>query len=139
VTKHEAIAEVARFWWQKAQESQEAAHRDLAAGAYAFAINRAYYALFYAVSALLLEEGHRFKKHGGVRAAFNQHLVKTGRLSRKHGDLYNELFDKRLEADYIELTRFDASYVQEKLEACEAFLSDLQPLLRSLPPNARKE
>lgn len=139
MTKKEAIAEIARFWWEKAQESLRAGRRDLAAGAYAFAINRAYYALFYAVSALLLEEGHRFKKHGGVRAAFNQHLVKTGRLSRKHGDLYNELFDKRLEADYIELSRFEASYVQEKLEACEGFLSDLRPLLGSLPPDARRE
>lgn len=139
MTKDEAIAEVARFWWEKAHESQKAARRDLAAGAYALAINRAYYALFYAVSALLLEEGHRFKKHGGVRAAFNQHLIKTGRLSRKHGDLYNELFDKRLEGDYLEFTRFDASYVQEKIDACEEFVSDLRPLLRSLPPIARGE
>lgn len=139
MTKNEAIAEVARFWWEKVQESQKAARRDLAAGAYALAINRAYYALFYAVSALLLEEGHRFKKHGGVRAAFNQHLIKTGRLNRKHGDLYNELFDKRLEGDYLEFTRFDASYVQEKIDACEEFVSDLRPLLRSLPPIARGE
>jgi uncharacterized protein (UPF0332 family) len=139
VTRDEAIAAVARFWWEKAQESQRAARRDLAAGAYALAINRAYYAVFYAVSALLLEEGHRFKKHAGVRAAFNQHLVKPGRLSRKHGDLYNELFDKRLEADYIELSRFEASYVQEKLDACEAFLSDLRRLLKSPPPDAGKD
>jgi HEPN domain-containing protein len=57
--------------------------------AYTFAIYRAYYALFYAVSALLLEEGRRFSKHSGVRAAFNRDLVKPGRLSRKHGELYN--------------------------------------------------
>jgi uncharacterized protein (UPF0332 family) len=63
VTKNEAIAQVARFWWEKGLENQKAARRDLAAGAYALAINRAYYALFYAVSALLLQEGHRFKKH----------------------------------------------------------------------------
>jgi uncharacterized protein len=62
---------------------------DSKADAYTFAINRAYYALFYAVSALLLEEGRRFSKHSGVRAAFNRDLVKPGRLSRKHGELYN--------------------------------------------------
>ena len=139
MTKHEAIAEVARFWWEKAQESQKAARRDLAAGAYALAINRAYYALFYAVSALLLEEGHRFKKHSDVRAAFNQHPIKTGRLNRRHGNLYNELFDKRLEGDYLVFTRFDASYVREKIDAGEEFVSDLRPLLRSLPPIARRD
>ena len=71
-------------------------------GDYAFAINRARYALFYAVSALLLEEGHRFNKHSGVRAAFSRYLIKVGRLSEEDGDLYNQLFRDRQEGDYIE-------------------------------------
>jgi uncharacterized protein (UPF0332 family) len=78
VTEKEAKAEVVRYWWDRAQESLGAARRELAAGAYAFAMNRAYYALFYAVSALLLEEGCRFKKHSGVRATFNREIIKTG-------------------------------------------------------------
>ncbi len=78
-------AEAVRYWWDKALESLAAARRELAADAYAFAINRAYYALFYAVSALLLEEGRRFGKHSGVRAAFNRDIVKPGRLSGGHG------------------------------------------------------
>jgi len=40
-TKVEAV----RFWWDKALESLQAARRELAADAYSFAINRAYYAL----------------------------------------------------------------------------------------------
>ena len=73
--KKDAKSEAIRYWWEKALESLEAARRDLAAEAFSFAINRAYYALFYAVSALLLEEGRRFEKHSGVRAAFNQHFI----------------------------------------------------------------
>lgn len=125
--------EVVRHWWEKALESLSAAHRELAAGAYAFAINRAYYALFYGVSALLLEEGRRFRKHEGVRAAFNKEIVKAGRLDRKHGELYNRLFRDRQEADYVAFRKFDASYVQVKIDACEGFLADLRPLIRSLP------
>jgi hypothetical protein len=67
------------------------------------------------------------------RAAFNRGLVKPGRLSRKHGELYNQLFRDRQEGDYIEFTVFDALYVQEKIEACEVFLAALRPLLTSLP------
>ena len=115
-------AAAVRYWWDKAHESLQAAHRELAADAYTFAINRVYYALFYAVSALLLEEGRRFSKHSGVRAAFNRDLVKPGRLSRKHGELYNQLFRNRQEGDYIEFTVFGAPYVQEKIVACEEFL-----------------
>lgn len=125
-------AEAVRYWWDKAFESLNAARRELAADAHGFAVNRAYYALFYAVSALLLEEGRRFKKHSGVRAAFNREIVKPGRLDRKHGDLYNQLFRDRQEGDYVEFTGFDAEYVREKIEACERFLADIRPLIKSL-------
>jgi uncharacterized protein (UPF0332 family) len=127
-------AEVVRYWWDKALESLSAARRECAAGAYDFAINRAYYALFYTVSALLLEEGHHFRKHSGVRAAFNRDIVKSGRLSRKHGELYNQLFRDRHEGDYIALVNFDTPYVQGKIDACEGFLACIRPLLKSLPP-----
>ncbi len=86
MSEQDPKVEAIRYWWDKALESLEAARRELAAGAYAFAINRAYYALFYGVSALLLDEGHRFKKHSRVRAAFNRHIIKPGRLGRKHGE-----------------------------------------------------
>ena len=121
------------YWWNKVLESLKAARRELAADAYPFAINRTYYALFYAVSASLLEEGRRFSKHSGVRAACNRDIIRPGLLSRKHGDLYNQLFRDRQEGDYVEFTAFDTPYVQEKIDACEEFLTHLRPLLKSLP------
>lgn len=135
MSEESSKAAAVRYWWDKALESLTAARRELAADAYTFAINRAYYALFYAVSALLLDEGRRFSKHTGVRAAFNRDIVKPGHLSRKHGELYNQLFRDRQEGDYIEFTAFDAPYVQEKIVACEVFLAALRPLLKSLPPD----
>jgi uncharacterized protein (UPF0332 family) len=127
--------EAVLYWWNKALESLKAARRELKAQAYTFAINRGYYALFYAVSALLLEEGRRFSKHSGVRAAFNRDIIRPGRLSRKYGDLYNQLFRDRQEGDYVEFTTFDAPYVREKIDACDEFLVHLRALLKSLPPD----
>ncbi len=135
MTQKEAKAEVVRYWWDQAQESLEAAQREFAAKSYGFAMNRAYYALFYTVSALLLEEGHQFKKHSGVRAAFNREVIKTGRMEKKYGDLYNEIFDDRQVGDYVAFTKFDALYVQEKIDGRKNFLSTLQPLIKSLPPS----
>ena len=131
-------AEAVRYWWDKALNSLQAARREAAAGDYAFAINRAYYTVFYAISALFLEEGRRFAKHSGIRAALNRDIIKTGRLSRRDGELYNQLFRDRQEGDYIEFTRFDAAYVQEKILACEEFLEHLRPLVKSLPPNTEE-
>lgn len=125
-------AEAVRHWWRLAHDSLEAARRELAAGAYPFAINRAYYALFYAVCALLLEEGREFSKHAGVRAAFNRYVIKAGLLEKKYGNLYNTLFDDRQAGDYIAFTEFDPSDVRQKVEACEEFLAALRPLITSL-------
>jgi len=108
-------AEAVLYWWNKALESLKAARRELAAEAYTFAINRASYALFYAVSALLLEEGRRFSKHSGVRAACNRDIIRPGLLSRKHGDLYHQLCRDRQEGAYVACTAFDTPYVQKSL------------------------
>ena len=139
MSEERAQAEVVRYWWGKALDSVRAARRELAAAAYTFAINRAYYAVFYAVSALLLEEGYHFTKHSGVRAAFNRDMIKPGRLSRRHGELYNQLFRDRQEGDYFEFTAFDVTYVQEKIAACEEFLTHLRPLFQSLPADAEEK
>jgi uncharacterized protein (UPF0332 family) len=78
VSEERVRAEVIRYWWDKATQSIHAARREADAGDYAFAINRVCYALFYAVSALLMEEGRRFTKHSGVRAAFNREIIRAG-------------------------------------------------------------
>lgn len=47
--------------WQRAQEALRATHTLIAAGFPDFAAARAYYAAFYAASALLLRGGKRFE------------------------------------------------------------------------------
>ncbi|MGE0825997.1 MAG: HEPN domain-containing protein [Candidatus Binatia bacterium] len=128
-------AQAIRYWWTKATQSLNSAHRELAAGDYALAVNRAYYALFYAVSALLLEEGRKFTKHSGVRAAFNREIVKPGRLPKHHGELYNRLFRDRQKGDYVAFAEFDHAYVERQLQGCEAFLKEICPWLNSLRPD----
>jgi len=46
---------VVRYWWTKAEESLESAHRELKAESYSYAMNRIYYAAFYGASAALLD------------------------------------------------------------------------------------
>lgn len=41
------------------------------------AANRLYYALFHAMSALLIKDGHQVKSHRGVMAMFGEHYVRT--------------------------------------------------------------
>ena len=50
--------------------------------------NRLYYAAFYAVSALLVRDGHRATRHSGTKALFNRHYVKPGVVAKEKGRLY---------------------------------------------------
>ncbi len=78
-------ADVVRYWWSKAEESLASAQREVEAGVLAYAMNRIYYAAFYAVSAALLDRQTSFKKHSGVRAAFHREFIKKGMLNSNWG------------------------------------------------------
>lgn len=128
MTQDESRRQAVEYWWALAQESLESAHRELAADALPFAVNRLYYAAFYAVSALLLERGSSFRKHSGVRTSFHRTLVKTGEIDVRWGRLYDRLFENRQEADYLALVSFDRDYVEGLLEECRQFLEKLREL-----------
>jgi len=113
---------VVSYWWEKAEASLLSAERELDAGALVFSINRLYYALYYAVSAVLLRKEFTFSKHSGVRAAFHREIIKTGLMDTEWGRLYDQLFEDRHEGDYVALTDFDKLYVEEKIIQCRQFL-----------------
>lgn len=132
MTSEDQRAEVVRYWWTQAEESLASAQRETVAGAYTFAVNRLYYAAFYAVSAALLERQRSFRKHSGVRAAFHREFIKTGLLDVEWGKLYDRLFEDRQEGDYIALASFDQDYLEAQLTRCVEFLENLRPLIASL-------
>ena len=69
-------------------------------GYYNTAVNRMYYACYYAASALLITEGIVTKTHDGVLQMLSLHFIKTGVLPAEYGRKYRNLFDKRSSGDY---------------------------------------
>ena len=97
------------------------------------AVNRLYYACFYAVSALLLAEGHSSPKHSGIRALFDQHWIAPGRLPKSMGQFYRRLFDSRQKGDYTDLVTFDAAEVRGWIQEAEKFVTHVARSAESLP------
>lgn len=62
--------------------------------------NRLYYAVFHAVSALMIRDGHKVSTHKGSHVLFSQYYVKTGLLPKEYGELYSQLETMRNEGDY---------------------------------------
>lgn len=115
MNKDKQREQMVHYWQEKAKKSLNSANREFEAGAYDFAINRTYYAVFYGVSAVLLERKMSFKKHSGVRANFHREFIKEGLLDVKWGKFYDKLFEDRQEGDYTAFIDFDKDYVREQL------------------------
>ena len=136
MTTRDQRSDMVQYWWSKALDSMASARREFEAGSYSFAMNRLYYAVFYGVSAVLLGRQQSYRKHSGVRAAFQRQFIKTGLLDRKWGRLYDQLFEDRQEGDYVVFVSFEREYVHTQLEQCSEFLNELRTLLSS--PDERK-
>lgn len=94
------MKEATRKLLERASRAIETARKILAIQDPEAAVARAYYAMFYAAEALLFERGLKFRKHGGVHAAFGEHLVKAGILDAKYHRWLLQAFEKRIVADY---------------------------------------
>lgn len=114
---------------ERAEQSIQAA-RQLTSGGYNdFAASRAYYAAFYAATAVLLNEGLEVNKHSAVIASIHQRFVKTGKLSEDHGKVLNWLFELRGVADYGGTAHVSRQEVDQAIEAAEKFLKAIKLLL----------
>lgn len=96
------------------------------------AVNRLYYACFYAVSALLLTERKSSSKHSGVRALFNAEWVKPGRIAQEHGRFYRRLYDSRQKGDYGDFVQFADVEVTMWLQQARVFVETISILAEQI-------
>ena len=91
------------FVYHRIQRSEETlAEADCLAenGHFSGAVNRLYYACYYIVTALLLENEIQASTHVGVRSMFALKFIKTGKMDMSHGKFFNEIFELRHSNDY---------------------------------------
>ena len=84
----------------KAKQSTEAAQSLLADNYVDFAASRAYYAIFYALEALLLSKNLSFSKHSAVISAFGKEYIKSGLFDPRFHRAAIDAFDLRNAGDY---------------------------------------
>lgn len=92
-------------------------------------VNRLYYACFYAISALLVCDGLSSSKHTGVRSLFNRYYIKTGKIPENLARIYNDLFERRQEGDYIDFVRFHSHQVQPWIIEAEELVGSIVSLV----------
>jgi uncharacterized protein (UPF0332 family) len=129
MNKEQADRILIRLWLEKAAEALASARLELAEGHAGFAVNRLYYACFYAVTALLLTSGKQFARHSAVLSEFNRAYVKTGPMDVAWSRFYQKLFADRQESDYVPMTTFEPADVAQRLEQAESFVKMIRTLI----------
>jgi uncharacterized protein len=122
MTSKEELKAIARVWLDKAKESHDSARLEFEANHLSFAINRLYYAVFYAVSAVLAVRQMKYGKHSAVRAALHRDLISPGLIPAWCGDLFDSLFDDRQEADYAPVRVFTQEDITARISPVAEFI-----------------
>ena len=97
-------------------------------GKWEAAANRLYYALFHAMSALLISDGFQVKSHRGVLAMFGEHYVKTEIFAKKDGSLLSDLVIMRDNADYNCFFEANKEKLQPYIEPTELLLTKIKKI-----------
>lgn len=124
------IKDLVLWRMEKAEKTFQDAELLLEKGSFASAINRFYYAAFYAIRALLATRDLDSPKHSGVISLFNKEFVKTELISKKTSKTITKVFDLRSNADYEDYIQFKyqevldvRQNVQDLLDEIGAYLS----------------
>lgn len=95
------------------------------------AINRLYYAAYYAITALLIKQNLNQKTHNGVKISFSVHFIKPGHIDKQHGKIYSQLFTWRQKGDYDDLFDFDEEKVLPYIVPVENLILEVELLVKS--------
>jgi len=126
------LAALARHRMAQAHETLAEADQLLASQAFRGAVNRLYYAAFYAARALLATRDIDAARHSGLITLFQQHFVKTGLVPAETGKVFARAFEKRQNSDYGDFAVIDPADAQDLSRAVRAFVHACGELLQRL-------
>ena len=130
MTAEESQIKLARYRLKQAEESiDEAVFLLQGKKSPRAVINRAYYAMFYAVLALLIFESYTSSKHSGVLAFFNRRFVKPGIFPVEMGRIINKAFDLRQRGDYREYEELSYDLVCPFIHQSRMFVQSVKEYL----------
>lgn len=97
----------------RAYETMKEANLLAKEGFYNAAVNRLYYACFYASIALLVANGLATSTHSGVKTMLGLHFISNGLLDIEHGKTFSRLFEIRHSGDYDDFVYCDKEMIDE--------------------------
>ena len=94
-------------------------------------VNRAYYAMFYAVLGLFLGTNVNLKtsKHSGIISMFDQIFILSGKMDKQLSKSLHKIFNARQVADYKELVEVSSEEADDALRAARSFIEEIKKVV----------
>lgn len=90
------------------------------------AVNRIYYGMFYALSALSISYSFQTSKHRQLIGWFNKNFIRTGEIEQSYGKSLNKAYNLRSEGDYDVYVNFDKQEVDGLFDNIKSFILRLK-------------
>ena len=126
------VDKLAQFRIQQAQQALQEAKVLFRENLFLGTTNRAYYALFYSVQALVTLQGETVSKHSGVLAFFDRVYIKPGIFPKDLSKILHLAFDRRQANDYGEFSTIDEAEMEATLKDAEVFVETIAQYLQKL-------
>jgi len=103
------------------------------------AAGRIYYALFHAVSALLIHDQIQIKSHKGAYTMLCQHYVSTGKMPKVYGDFYRKMEIMREKGEYNCFYDTTAEEVQDRLPQAHEMIDTIADMVKEINDDKRNK
>lgn len=123
--------DISKVRLEHAKECLQDAKLLLAGESYRSAANRAYYAVFHAMRAVLALDGVDMKHHSGIISEFRRRYIKTGIFDISLSELISELSTMREGSDYNDFFIVSKTETAEQVASAEIFLNAVETYLNA--------
>jgi len=95
----------------------------------AIAVNRIYYGMYYALTALALENKFETSKHGQLIGWFNKAYIASKKIDSKYGKILRNAFQNRTKGDCDAFVDFYKDDVEVMLSEMVIFIEEIKYIL----------
>ena len=94
------------------------------------AVNRIYYGMYYALTALALKYAFETSKHAQLIGWFNKEFILSKKVESKYGEILREAYKNRTKGDYDAFIVFSTDEVELLLIKMVDFIDEIRSLLK---------
>lgn len=120
---------IVKYRVENAQKALGEAKTIMEIGLWNLVANRLYYSLYYACTALLIQNKIAVHTHAGMMTLINQHFVQTGRLTRDDSRLLKKMYTLRQEGDYEDFVEVTDEEIKMYFPLVESLLNKIIVLI----------